>query len=145
AFSSTNILVGGTIMERWDGQRWQNIPLPNKYSISNLSAASPQSIWAIGTVGKTLTVGATLPVLQIEHWDEQQWHQLPLADWMRSNILIGKPSIQAVSEDNVWVPWSGRQPALAHWNGKSWEKIDLPLASSQSSMGYIGALAILGK
>jgi len=72
-----------TLVEHWNGQNWQIVPLadPRQDLRSNYASAdyadltvlSSNNIWV---VGQTPSIDGTLKTL-VEHWDGRHWSRVP--------------------------------------------------------------------
>jgi hypothetical protein len=118
-----------TLIERWNGQAWTQVPSPNlrvSNQLNAVSADSPTDAWAVG-YHDTLHEGvATLA----EHWNGHAWTIVPSPDPGPQCVLLG---VAAVSPGNAWAAgfyvskFGGKDKALLlHWNGASWAQVAVP-------------------
>jgi hypothetical protein len=128
-----------TLVERWNGRRWNVVPSPNVGSKQNVLSAvaviSATDAWAVGNTDVLDYQTRTL----IEHWDGQRWSVVPSANMQaRHSELLG---VVAVAADDVWAvggsdPGRDWQPLIEHWDGRGWS-----LVGGATSHGYAYGLA----
>ncbi len=119
-FGTTRVRNSGArvaSIERWDGRRWKNFPLPRGLwrDVGNVSALgfSPAGDgWA----------SANRTILR---WDGQRWirgYSAQDAHWSHA--------IHALGRKNAW--WSlGAE--MRHWNGRRWRLVKTPAANLASA------------
>lgn len=110
----------GTLIVRWDGQSWAQLPSPDRSPASTdnellgVSAVSARNAWAVGassSPGHEVTL--------IAHWNGHRW------SLVRSPSVAGSSSeldaVAATSATNAWAVGSaGSKTLIEHWNGKRW-------------------------
>jgi hypothetical protein len=119
-----------TLINRWDGFAWKNIPgvdpADSWNQLTALSVLSSTDVWAAGTSGPGY---ADYKQELVIHWDGQSWtqHSTPNSE-SASNHLT---DIVAVAPDNVWAVGyyyiSGYRPYALHWDGSKWSHVDMPM------------------
>ncbi len=114
-----------TLVAHWNGAAWQVIPSANggvgSNVLSDISAASPDDIWAVGNVdGSSLTL----------HWDGAVWSLVPSPNLEYGAALNG---VAALADDDVWAVGSSGSPAnldsvnvMLHWDGIAWSFVPTP-------------------
>jgi hypothetical protein len=122
----------------WNGIAWARVPSPNpaglNVSLVGVAAASPASVWAVGsfTTNASVTDGPVTvtvtdaPSPVIEHWDGRTWTLVP-----SPAILGGRlTAVSAASPDNAWAvgDLSTGGGLIEHWDGRAWTRAaSLPL------------------
>ena len=126
---------GASLIERWKGHTWGQVPTPTFGGGVNLIAVASLSSgrsWAVGLSGSG--DGPTRSV--ILQWTGTAWTRVPIADLGSDDG--GLWGLAATSRSNAWaVGWdsAGGNPAgtpkilILRWNGTAWKAI-LPVASS---------------
>jgi hypothetical protein len=131
-----------TFTVHWDGTQWNIVPSPNVGSDRNflhgVSAASSNSVWAVGYYGPGGT-GQTL----VLHWDGNAWNVVPSPNAGDISFLI---EVDAPSDDNIWAVgnyFTGGIPrTLAmHWGGSSWTII--PSLDESAEGSYLNGIDVL--
>ena len=123
---ANNVWVGGlknasvatTVIYRWNGVRWTNIPLPALTYLQGITVLAWNNVWAFGTSG---TVAA-----DIFHWNGSRW-QYSIANYI--NFI--PQGISASAANNVWVSgfaYSGSKEIVVayRWNGTGWHGVSMP-------------------
>lgn len=138
--SSSPVAQTQTLIEHWDGQRWQIVPSQNVIlqatnTLTSVTAVSANDVWAVGLVDLVTSQSGT-PRTQplIEHWDGQDWHIVPSANVGATGGSLF--SVAAISKDNVWAVGSD----IEHWNGHTWSVVASPtIAGSLTGISAAGA------
>jgi hypothetical protein len=118
-----------TLIQRRDGNVWNQVPSPSQASSSYLKAVSVLSAddaWAVGHYW-----AETRWQSFIVHWDGTQWSSVPSPNvGERDNFLTG---VVAVSTDDVWavgyyykISIARYQTLIMHWGGKIWSVVSSP-------------------
>src|SRR6266567_1033836 len=127
--SGPTSLDTSTLVEHWDGARWQLQPSPNgppgaqgERYLSAVAAVSRSSALAVGSYG------AGLPLT--ERWDGVRWTTVPnkLQPGVTSAYLT---SVAAVDPRHAWAIGEGDQYTkhisfIEKWNGTSWQQLPNP-------------------
>jgi hypothetical protein len=121
-----------SLVIHWNGKAWAQASVPISgpdgyaYILTDISVASPDSVWAVGYGGDT-SDGIVL------HWNGKAWswsHILGQGDQLLA--------VTALSPSNVWavgalytVSSAGEGdytvlPLVMHWNGKTWSRVSAP-------------------
>ena len=119
-----------TLIERWNGAAWQQVPSPSPGIIGNtlsaVAATSATNAWAVGDyINNSDTAHRTL----IEHWNGTAWKQVPSPNPSSTySVLFG---VTATSATNAWAigqfnPIPGAKPLILHWNGITWKQVPSP-------------------
>jgi hypothetical protein len=124
------------MIQRWDGNSWNQVPSPSQAGGSYLNAVSVLSAndaWAVGYYQATAE-SQTL----IVHWDGTQWGIIPSPNAnARAHYLTG---VTAISVNDVWA--SGYyynnnlfrfQTLIMHWDGIAWGIVTSPNGSSNNN------------
>lgn len=126
---ATELHPGKTLIEHWDGQRWQIVSSPNGPTgngiLNSITAVSANDVWAAGTYYTPEGGGSSRTL--IEHWDGSAWKVVASPN----NFSYGAElkALAAVSTNDVWavgsiatssVDGNQRQALIEHWNGKQW-------------------------
>lgn len=134
-----------TLIIRWDGFTWQNMPGVDPSSEWNqlvaLSVISSTDVWAAGTTGPNY---ADYKKELVIHWDGQSWTEQTTPNSASAHNKL--TDIVAVAPDNVWAVGdyyiSGYRPYAIHWDGSSWSHVDMPAISGQ--FHYLQRVAAVG-
>jgi erythromycin esterase-like protein len=131
-----------TLIERWNGRAWQQVPSPNPGGLLGsyllgAAAASASSAWAVGHYADLGGIDQTL----IEHWDGRTWKRVASPSPggpTRSNVLYG---VAALSPSSAWavgayVSRSGTKTLIERWNGRHWEHVASPSPGGTGSFLY---------
>ena len=102
------------------GGIWQVVALPGAASVTDASASSRHSIWAlIGGGPQTATANMLL------HWNGSQWNQVSMTTWLASSARLY--SVLAVGAGRAWTGGgtppgtNGPTGVAALWNGSGWQ------------------------
>ncbi|GAA1879937.1 hypothetical protein GCM10009736_54860 [Actinomadura bangladeshensis] len=119
----------------FDGRSWTQVQLP--YNIERAGAVSARDIWAIAN-------DSSDSFRVIAHYDGTAWTRVPVGDALPEDILgdegehsqqVFLSDVVAVSATEVWVTGMVRRtdelgttrlPVAARWDGKRWQKVDVP-------------------
>lgn len=125
-----------TLIEHWNGKRWEVRPSPANPSRRNseldgVAVVSPTDVWAVGFV----LVNRRSHTL-IEHWNGSTWQVQPSP----IGYLNG---VAAVSPTDAWAVGDtiDGQQLLEHWNGSTWELQPSP-SSPTTASGLYGIAAV---
>jgi len=128
--------LGQTLIEHWDGARWQVIPSPNQGSVINsLSAVAvvgADDIWAAGLSGESSSGPfSTL----IQHWDGKTWQIVPSPNPEPNSVIGGLAVVSASEIGAVATSSPSFNPApfhtlRQHWDGKTWQVVPSPNPAS---------------
>jgi hypothetical protein len=128
-----------TLVERWDGTRWQVASTPNTGNgyndLNGVATLTPTDAWAVGYSRAT---PYSSPRTLILHWDGAAWRVVPSPNpGPTDNVLYG---VTALAADDAWaVGWYydaqrvGR-PLIAHWDGARWSVVAAPAPSPYYSV-----------
>ncbi|HKP53289.1 MAG TPA: PQQ-dependent sugar dehydrogenase [Chloroflexia bacterium] len=123
-----------TLTMHWNGVEWTIVPSPNVGTSRNilhgLSAASTNSVWAVGYYGPSST-GQTL----VLRWDGTQWSVVPSANVGDNSFLL---SVDALADNDVWAVgnyYSGgiQRTLVEHWDGSAWSVVSSPNANAENN------------
>jgi hypothetical protein len=103
---------GITLIERWNGSKWQRVAVPARFdsyvrSADVISASSAGNVWLFNGSARAL------------RWTGATWLFQALPSWVQqaSSAAVFSPS-------DVWVFGTGFY--AARYNGRSWAKVTLP-------------------
>lgn len=127
ASAANNVWVGGlknsqvctSVVYRWNGARWRQIPMPAETCLQGVVALSPGNVWAFGNSG---TVGDYL-----FHWTGSRWRY-----YLENTANFVPEGISASGPRNVWVSGyafsSGRKQVVAayRWHRGAWHPVRMP-------------------
>ncbi|NKZ02371.1 hypothetical protein [Actinomadura latina] len=126
----------GSFVQRWDGRRWTNIPLPalgmgDDFSLKTVDVRGPVDVWAVGV---DYSGNDRHPErLILLHWNGRSWERLaePASDqWTKRPA-----SVRILASNDVWVTgWTKlrpdgdepRHPLMLHWDGRAWGTAAFP-------------------
>jgi hypothetical protein len=120
-----------TMILRWNGATWRQVPSPSPGASGNcvltgVTSTSTGHVWAVGNV-----LDHPGPLTLFLQWDGQHWTQIVSPD----PTPLGQQhltSIAAASATNVWaVGWyaqQGENPSglILHWDGQTWTQYFAP-------------------
>lgn len=116
------------LVEHWNGQKWQLVTAPADLEVADkVSIVSSKSIWIEGSALKGSVSEATLT-----HWDGQRWTKVALPSALiGGTVLVSNMAV--VADNSVWIIANTRittgvtELYLAHWDGRSWKPVKVPL------------------
>jgi hypothetical protein len=131
-----------TLIERWDGERWQVVASPNVGTVANVlravDARSPDDAWAVGSASS----GREDQPL-ILHWNGSSWTVSTVPIVTGGASLAG---VAAIAPDDVWAvgytgdATLGLERAFAlHWDGASWVTSSINAGSGRSLLSSMSA------
>jgi hypothetical protein len=131
-----------TLIQHWDGTRWQIIPspsIPNAYNhLTGVSGSSANDVWAAGyTINDSDGSWRTL----LLHWNGASWR---IARSARLNASFSTfTRVLAFAADDVWlVGYSGTfiifHTLAEHWDGQSWKVVGTPAPGIYDGLYGIG-------
>jgi hypothetical protein len=116
AVGGLNLSEGGTVMIKWDGNKWEGTPLPNG-NFNGIYGFSDTEIWCAGVRANQAYIG---------NWNGSNWKDY---DWnyFQSQGFTAYPlnAIWGSSPEDIWAV--GQRGTLVHWDGEKWKKVDLSL------------------
>jgi len=133
-----------TLVERWDGERWQVVASPNPGAVANVlravDARSSDDAWAVGSSSS----GAEDQPLVL-HWDGVSWTVSPVPFVSGGASLRG---VVAIAPDDAWaVGFAGdatvgvEQAFALHWDGVSWTVSSVPAGDGRSLLASVTAVS----
>ena len=119
-----------TLIERWNGRRWAQVPSPSPGSahgsfLYGVAVAGPSSAWAVGYY---LLGGSAVRTL-IERWDGRKWAQVPSPSPGGGHSASELHGVAAAGSSDAWaVGYYGRpvRPLTERWNGRAWKFVASP-------------------
>ena len=140
--SSTRIwAVGGSTICRYNGTSWAAVPSPQPqgeaWDLLDVSAAAPDSAWAVGTRAIPSGEHVTHAPL-IERWDGTSWTRI-------TNIPAGQTlnGVLALARNDAWaVGTDGTGGGVVlHWDGLRWSHVPSP---TPGGSGQLAAVTVAG-
>ncbi len=132
--SNSGSLPSRTLIQHWDGARWNIVPSPSPDSQINelrgVAALSANNVWAVGYRGGTRN--ATPIETLMLHWNGTSWSQMPSPNVAGgANQLFG---ITALASNDIWaVGGAGSSPLTLHWDGSTWRVVPIRLGGGLST------------
>ena len=120
-----------SLLEHWDGARWRAMKTPAvAQGIVGLAASSASNVWIFAVRGAT-------PKHKVAYhmaiWDGRSWRVQAIPAWVigfsRAGFYFVNPVV--FGPGNVWAFSIGRY--AAHFNGRNWARIKMPLPASTVS------------
>ncbi len=143
AWSVGQALTGKSIILRWNGSSWKQVPSPTPRgggAFYAVAATSASNAWAVG--GNDSKPLKTL----IAHWNGKSWQQVPSPTPGAGGALFG---VTATSARNAWAVGcagncyqgfgSGLRTLILHWNGKSWQRVASPSPGTGTALSAVAA------
>ncbi len=109
---NNNTNTSQTLIEHWNGTRWNIVPSPNPNPTSNrlnaVTALSATNVWAVGSA--------------IEHWNGTKWAVVANPD-PGANLF----AVAASSGKDIWAVGADANGTVTeHWNGTAWSVAPSP-------------------
>lgn len=127
------------IIEHWDGTSWtvvQGVAAPNNgiEFLKGVTVAQDGTVWAVGTVGQSLSPEGFRLTAFVERFTGGAWHSVPVPA-TNPTFSANLNAVSAASGNDVWAVGSVGSQALAeHWNGTAWSIVATPTVSGKSIM-----------
>jgi hypothetical protein len=132
---------GKTLILRWNGTAWRQVPSPSPAgnpALSGVAATSAGNAWAVGSYQSGI-VFKTL----ILRWNGTAWKQVPSptpAGGVQGTELSG---VAAVSSRNAWAVGStvaqAPKTVILHWNGTRWQRVPSPTPAGGGLLAGVAA------
>lgn len=133
-----------TLIEHWDGSKWQNIATPNPGGANNvlngIAALAPNNVWAVGYYENFLDAAGRNVSRQplLLHWNGSKWSIIPGPSFIPQNGVLN--GITALSAQDIWAVGALTTPAntalIEHWNGSQWSIVPAPTFTNASGSSY---------
>src|SRR5580698_1291334 len=117
-----------TLIVRWNGTAWAQVPNPDlgtAYNIAGVAAASAGSAWAVGSTGS----GTSTRTL-ILRWNGTAWTRVPSPSPGLDDQLAG---VTATSAGSAWAvgctgcdTGASAKTLILRWNGTAWTRVPSP-------------------
>jgi hypothetical protein len=127
-----------TLILRWNGTAWKQVPSPNPSGgrLLAVAATSASNAWAVGTgAGKTL----------ILRWNGTTWKQVSSPTPATPASLSG---VAAFSAGSAWAvgnypkgPALVSQTLILRWNGTSWKRVPSPTPAGGAFLLGVAAVS----
>jgi hypothetical protein len=114
-----------TLVEHWDGSRWQIVPEADFEGILyGVSARSSTDVWAVGNGPSADRAPLVL------HWDGTSWSKIPGPPTTITFPLFD--DVLALGANDVWAAGGNEQRSvLAHWDGTHWQSLPHPALAAR--------------
>jgi hypothetical protein len=132
-----------TLIERWNGTAWKQVPSPSPDLsegladfLGGVAVTSADSAWAVGDANCGCGPGINVT----ERWNGTAWKQVPSPSPGGGALLSG---VAAVSARTVWavgVTGSGDGPTKTltlWWNGTGWKRVASPSPGASASLSAV--------
>jgi len=127
---SNRIAKDGILVWHWNGARWLPVSVPagppRQADLATLAASPDGSAWVLGMTG-----GPESSQTFSLHWTGHGWAAIIDATWQAD------PTSAVVAPDahDVWAfGWADASPPItAHFNGRTWSSVQLPVYVAQAS------------
>jgi hypothetical protein len=149
AFGITYYIEGGTefgrtLILRWNGATWTQVPSPNFGSgeITGSATTSASNAWAVGNTEGDATSTITATRTLILRWNGTAWTTVPNPSPARSFLY----SVAATSADAAWAVGSTGSGAsvaalILRWNGTAWARVPSPNLGSYARLSSVTAVS----
>ncbi len=136
-----------TLIERWHGATWAQVPSPNRGDSDNdlldVTATSAKNAWAVGYF-----TSHDLFQTLVEHWNGTAWKAIPSPDPEGSRGSASLFGVAASSASNAWAVgdyFKGgfEQALIMHWNGSKWKLVKAPRLDKPSVPGGLSSVAVV--
>lgn len=114
-----DVSIGGsrTLAEHWDGRRWRVVPTPNPHAngvnkLHAVVAAGPDSVWAVGESGTSLTQALIL------RFDGTRWRPVP--------NRCGGPLQGITDVPGTGTLWAVGEDTTCFYDGQRWIPVAAP-------------------
>ena len=122
----TDVNASQTLILRWKGEEWMQVPSPSPGAFGNVlysvSASSSDNVWAVGVYAFREHNGVDKFILQ---WDGGMWKVEPAPEG--ANSLLG---VSVLSHKDAWAVGAlamegGSQLIILRWDGSQWVIVQL--------------------
>jgi hypothetical protein len=139
-----------SLVLRWNGTHWTQVPSPSPYPgspLAGVSAVSATDVWAAGsTFHYTGGVGDRLSLLL--HWNGTHWTQVPSPNPGGNPGYTSFAGVSAVSATDAWAAgdysppsFNGSLSLLLHGNGTRWTQVPSPSPKNNAHISGISAVS----
>jgi len=107
---------------RFDGAKWQALPMVDGGRMSGVAVLSSKNVWAVGEQ-------ANAAFSEIQHFDGKQWTVVASPHFAAGDALFG---IQALSPSNIYAVGASvsktqkSRPLILHFDGRAWSVVSIP-------------------
>jgi len=125
-----------TLVERWNGTRWNLVQSPNvgtgSNTLTDVDATAPNQAWAVGYYRE-----GTLRKTLIQRWNGTSWSVIASPNpGSLSNALLG---VAAISANNIWAvgyksSGAGYRSLVLHYDGSAWREVDVPTTGNADNI-----------
>ena len=124
----SNLAVGGSLVERWNGTGWSVTASPNPAGSAGtvLFSVACTSSTSCMAVGEYIARANQLVRPAAERWNGKAWSVTAVPFPARA-MLTRLAAVSCVTAIDCWaVGWSGTNTLAAHWNGTGWSTAPSP-------------------
>lgn len=134
------------IIEHWDGTSWTVVsgvaaPKNGIEFLKGVTVAPDGTVWAVGTVGKSLNPEGFRLSAFVERLTGGAWQAVPVPA-TNPSFSANLNAVSAAAANDVWaVGGVGSQALAEHWNGTAWSIVSTPTVSG-TSLVFKGVKAV---
>jgi hypothetical protein len=125
-----------TLVERWNGTRWNLVQSPNvgtgSNTLTDVDATAANQAWAVGYYRE-----GTLRKTLIQRWNGTSWSVISSPNpGSHSNALLG---VAAISANNIWAvgyksSGAGYSSLVLHYDGSAWREVGVPTTGNADNI-----------
>jgi len=140
-----------SLILRWNGRSWRQVPSPNPFHqtvLTSVAATTASHAWAVGyaITGKTGVEGRQITQTVFLQWDGLSWTRVPSPNLIPfgGNWLLG---VAAIQYTDIWAVGYDQRPGgnvgglILHWDGVEWQAPTVPLSNLSGSEILTGVAA----
>lgn len=128
AYSPHSVMGSGWLTAVLHASRWRTYPggSGSYAGLSGVEVLSAADAWAVGGQGPTMASAQEVML----HWNGSKW-----VDMSRYDYVLRLTDVLALAPGDAWAvgdtnldafPKYQRRPAIEHWNGTRWLRVDMP-------------------
>jgi hypothetical protein len=136
AFCFLHAVSPRTVILRWNGVAWKQVPSPalaRVGALNGVAATSASNVWAVGCAGHCFGPMATTQTM-IVHWDGTAWKYVASPSPAGNSVLA---AVAATSTRNAWAVGYTRnsdKTLIVRWNGTAWTQVTSPTPGQLSQL-----------
>ena len=129
-YYNTSKRIKKTLIERWNGRSWAQVPSPNPGGLHGsfllgVAVTGPSNAWAVGYYN----TGKSTRTL-IERWNGRSWAQVPSPNPGGSYPHTALNGVAAAGNSTAWAVGyyfaPSLRPLIERWNGRAWQVVTSP-------------------
>jgi hypothetical protein len=130
-----------TVILRWNGTAWKQVPSPGPArvgALNGVAATSASNAWAVGCAGHCFGPMATTKTMVV-HWDGSAWKSVASPSPAGNSLLT---AVAATSASNAWAVGYTRnsnKTLIERWNGTAWKQVPSPTPGQFSQLLGVAA------